>query len=137
MDQVFSTSGSGDTWIHTAVNLPRATHGSWHRAERSDELVDLLEELGVKGRPADGTGIVDVMSPPWSTAGPEAASPEPEAATARAEAPTGDDGTDWWWALPGAAGGAVLALALRPFAVRIPVPRRERAGEPKRELLDG
>jgi hypothetical protein len=47
-----------------------------------------------------------------------------------------DDGTDWWWVLPGAAGGAVLALAFRSFAARTPFLRRDRAGEPKRELFD-
>ncbi len=137
VDQIFSASESGEAWIHTAANLPRAVDGRWHRAERPDELRALLEELGVTGRAPDGTGFTDVMSAPWATAGQEPAAPEPEATTARAKEPTADDGADWWWVLAGATGGAVLALALRPLAVRIPFPRRERAtGEPKQELLD-
>ncbi|MEU1848044.1 hypothetical protein ABZ499_01845 [Streptomyces sp. NPDC019990] len=137
VDQIFFASKGEETWIHTAAKQPGARNGCWHRAERPDELRALLEELGVKGRPADGTGIIDVMSAPWGTAEPEAASPKPEPATARAEAPRADDGTDWWWVLPGAAGGAVLALASRPFAQRVPFPRRKRAGEAEQELLDG
>ncbi|MEU0204084.1 MULTISPECIES: hypothetical protein [unclassified Streptomyces] len=139
VDQIFSESESGETWIHTAAYLTRAVDGRWHRAERPDELRALLEELGVRGRSSDGSGFTDVMSPPWATAGQEPTAPEPETATAtaRAKAPTADDGAEWWWVLPGAAGGAVLALALRPFAVRIPFPGRGRAtGEPKQELLD-
>lgn len=137
VDQIFSTRTGGETWIHTAANLPRARNGSWHRAERPDELRALLEELGVKGRPSRVTGITDVMSAPWDTAEPETASPEPERTLTRAEAPRPDEGTPWWWVLPSAAGGVVLALVLRLFAVRIPLARGERAGEPKRELLDG
>ncbi|MFF5977690.1 hypothetical protein ACFY78_02430 [Streptomyces olindensis] len=137
VDQVFSESESGETWIHTAANLPRAVDGRWHRAERPDELRALLAELGVKGGAPGGDGFTDVMSAPWPTAGQEPTAPEPESTMARAQAPTADDGADWWWVLAGATGGAVLALAVRPLAVRMPFPRRGRAnGEPKQELLD-
>jgi hypothetical protein len=135
LDQIFSVGEGREMWIHTAANLPRAVNGSWHRAERSDELSALLKDLGVMGRAPDDTGFTDLMSAPWATEKTEGTAPEPTV-TVRAEAPTADDGTDWWWALPGATGGAVLALALRSFAARTPFLRRHRAGEPKRKLPD-
>jgi hypothetical protein len=46
------------------------------------------------------------------------------------------DGTDWWWALPGAAAGAVLALVLRPFAARLPLARLQGEAGPRQELRD-
>jgi hypothetical protein len=135
LDQIFSMHEGREIWIHTAANLPRSVNGSWHRAERSEELSALLKELGVMGRASDDPGFTDIMSAPWATEKAEATAPEP-AVTVRAQAPAVDDGTDWWWVLPGATGGAVLALALRSFAARTPFLRRGRAGEPKRELLD-
>jgi hypothetical protein len=135
LDQIFSADEGGEMWIHTAANLPRSVNGSWHRAERSDELRALLTELGVMGRATGDTGFTDVMSAPWATGKAEATAPEPTVGV-RAQASAVDDGTDWWWLLPGAAGGAVLALALRSFAARTPFLHRDRAGEPKRELLD-
>lgn len=135
LDQIFSADEGGEIWIHTAANLPRSMNGSWHRAERADELSALLKGLGVLGKASGDTGSTDVMSAPWATEGAQATAPEP-AATVRAQAPTVDDGTAWWWVLPSATGGAVLALAFRSFAARTPFLRRDRAGEPKRERFD-
>lgn len=136
LDQVFPVSDGQDVWIHTAANLPRTVNGYWHRAERPAELRALLKKLGVMGRAADGTGFAGIMSAPWEPARAETPAPEPETAAAEATAPAAKDGTDWWWALPGAAGGAVLALALRPFATRMPLGRRRREAGPRQQLLD-
>ncbi|MGH1555107.1 hypothetical protein ACRAWF_34080 [Streptomyces sp. L7] len=69
------------------------------------------------------------------------AAPDTDAETSTVRVTVGDkddDGTDWWWAIPGAAAGAVLALVMRPFALRLS-PNRWRKGrepEPRQELRD-
>ncbi len=51
-----------------------------------------------------------------------------------------DAGTDWWWAAPGLAAGAVLALVLRPYALRGAAAVRDRRNRdddgPRQQLLD-
>lgn len=59
----------------------------------------------------------------------------------RAAVAAGDGSTDWWWAIPGLAAGAVLALVLRPLASRLPRPPFRRDGGepeagPRQQLLD-
>lgn len=154
VDRVHLAGGSKDVWIHTAENLDRSTNGAWHRAEHPTELRDLLDGLGVTGESSGGGSAVD-YPPPWDMYGTDteagaevgaggaattdAADPSPAAASA--QRPGLGDGTDWWWALPGLAAGAVLALVLRPFATRLPgVPSlqrwRVREPGPRQELRD-
>ncbi|PNV33084.1 hypothetical protein C1708_12750 [Streptomyces sp. DH-12] len=60
-------------------------------------------------------------------------------APAQAAAPVADGGADRWWAVPGLAAGAALALALRPYALRGAAAVRARKGpdgRPRQELPD-
>lgn len=67
---------------------------------------------------------------------PEAAAPAEAAPAPRPAASRTSEDTDWWWALPGGAAGAVMALTLRPFATRLPLGGRKGESGPRQELLD-
>lgn len=139
VDRVYPATDAEAVWIHTAANLAASTNGTWHRAEQPTVLRDLLKDLGVLGKASGGGSSVE-YPPPWDVSGTDtAAAAQPSGAGA---APGSGDGTDWWWTLPGLAAGAVLALVLRPFVVRLPevVPalqrRRAREPGPRQELRD-
>lgn len=125
-------------WIHTAADVSENENlnGYWHRAEHPAQLRALLKKLGVMGKDS-GDGYTGIFPTPLQSA---AATPhaDTETATLRVATPTKDHGTDWRWALPGAAAGAVLALVLRPFAARLPLNRwrKEREPGPRQELRD-
>ncbi|WP_225877377.1 hypothetical protein [Streptomyces resistomycificus] len=150
-DRVFMADEGREAWIHTAANEPALPAGVWHRAGHPDRLHGLLEELGLMGR-ASPDGSSGIAYPaPWQA--------EEDAAAGTAAGATGSAGTagqtgpetaaspsamsgakdriGWWWALPGAAAGAGLALILRPFTSRRPPHRSRRVEEPRQELLDG
>jgi hypothetical protein len=141
LDQVFPAgSGSRAVWIHTAANVPDSPNGYWHRAEHPDRLRALLTKLGVMGK-ISSEGYGGIFPAPWQSETPAATAPdtpetEIETATLRAGAPGAADDTDWWWALPGAAVGAVLALVLRPLTPRLPWARLRRERGPRQELRD-
>ncbi|MFI9600461.1 hypothetical protein ACIHCX_11355 [Streptomyces sp. NPDC052043] len=146
-DRVFPMTRGNAVWIHTAANVPESMNGYWHRAERPARLRALLAKLGVMGKasPSD-QGYAGIFPAPWQdeTAAPDTAAPQtgPDAEgtqTVRVSVPSAEDGgTDWWWAIPGAAAGAVLALVLRRFVPRLPLDRlrRERDPGPRQELRD-
>ena len=120
LDRVFPVeSGARAVWIHTAANMPDTPNGYWHRAEHPAQLCDLLSKLGVMGK-VSGEGYTGIFPAPWKSETPPAATADTETAELRTGAPVASDDTDWWWALPGAAGGAVLALVLRRLALRVP-----------------
>ncbi|MGW6904564.1 hypothetical protein [Streptomyces sp. NPDC054940] len=124
LDRVFPVDDGRDVWIHTAANLERTTNGTWHRADHPTQLRALLKKLGLMGQASAG-GSAAIF--PQAT----------EAADASPGPPTrSGDGTDWWWALPGAAAGAVLALVLRPYAARLPLDRLRGEPGPRQELRD-
>ncbi|MFI5677954.1 hypothetical protein [Streptomyces cellulosae] len=137
LDRVFPVHGSGPptVWIHTAANMPDSTNGYWHRAEHASQLRALLIDLGVMGE-ISGEGYQGIFPAPWQSQTPAETPPDETTTTVRVGVAEATDDTDWWWALPGAAAGAVLALALRPLAPRLPWgrPRRERG--PRQELRD-
>ncbi|MXM67252.1 hypothetical protein GR925_28430 [Streptomyces sp. HUCO-GS316] len=122
MDQVYVVeSRPHAVWIHTAAEAPENMNGYWHRAMHPAQLRALFKSLGMTGKVSgDGdTGIVPAPRQPDS-------------------AETAGHGTDWWWALPGAAAGAA-ALVLRPLAIRVPVGDRwgrMREPGPRQELRD-
>ncbi|GAA4068326.1 hypothetical protein GCM10022233_50130 [Streptomyces shaanxiensis] len=124
LDQVFPLDDGRDVWIHTAANLDRTRNGTWHRADHPTQLRALLKGLGLMGKASADTA-----------ANAAEATEVTEASPARATRSGG--ATDWWWALPGAAAGAVLALFLRPYVARLPLDRLRR-GEPgpRQELRD-
>ncbi|MET8244842.1 hypothetical protein ABZV31_10730 [Streptomyces sp. NPDC005202] len=152
LDRVFPATSGDAVWIHTAANVPDSPNGYWHRAEQPSRLRALLKKLGVMGK-ASGQGYTGIFPAPWqsdtATPGADAgaATPDaargtatPDAAAGRAALPsgapgTGDGGTDWWWAIPGAAAGAVLA---GPFTSRLPFERLRRGQDPgpRQELRD-
>ncbi|MER5225050.1 hypothetical protein [Streptomyces flaveus] len=116
-------TGSRSVWILTQLKL--APEGSkppkevWHRAEKPDELRSLLTGLGVMSEHPEGT---NPDSGPKDSSDDTSAAVRPDAGEtpATTTATGADNGTDWWWAIPGLAAGAVLALVLRPFAARLP-----------------
>ncbi|MEV5435753.1 hypothetical protein AB0K80_06910 [Streptomyces sp. NPDC052682] len=136
VDQVYVGSGSGGpVWIHTTTEPTRSFDGPWHRARHPAPLRQLLRELGVMGEtsPEGSSGVAPV---PAARDLDPSATTEPAAAASSTRAARTNDSTDWWWALPGAAAGAVMALALRPFAPRIRPHRLRRKAGPRQELLD-
>ncbi|MGI3227982.1 hypothetical protein ACRJ4B_33470 [Streptomyces sp. GTA36] len=149
VDRVYpETPRTKDVWIHTAANVPESMNGYWHRAGQPAAVRALLKKLGVLGESSPGEGAGAIYPAPWETTEGAAAAPAPESGpteqsgTATAAA-TPDDGTDWWWAIPGLATGAVLALGLRPVVGRLPGVRelsRRRASVreagPRQELRD-
>ncbi|WP_308050593.1 hypothetical protein [Streptomyces sp. TRM72054] len=152
LDRVYPADDGRDVWIHTAANLDSTTNGAWHRADHPAQLRALLKKLGVMGK-ASADGNSAIFPPAWEVYGPDegakgssgtaadatgtAADATGTAAEAsRAQSSGSGDGTDWWWALPGLAAGAVLALVLRPFTARLPWGRLRGEPGPRQELRD-
>lgn len=155
LDRVYPVDAGKDVWIHTASNLGSTTNGTWHRAHQPSGLRALLSKLGLMGKAsseggaaifpsgeeASGTdnGAQDSSSPADETTSAVSGSgsgPGSESGSGAASASASSDGTDWWWALPGAAAGAVLALALRPLTLRLPLDRLRGEPGPRQELRD-
>jgi hypothetical protein len=148
VDRVYPDTPRGkDVWIHAATQVPQSMNGYWHKAEQPAKVLTLFKKLGVLGEPsAEGGGAIypapgQTKGDTSAAAGPAPAATEQARATAAAST---DDGTDWWWAIPGLVAGAALALVLRPFIVRLPGVRgalplgrwRKRETEPRQELRD-
>ncbi|MFC8424782.1 hypothetical protein ACFUN7_28675 [Streptomyces sp. NPDC057236] len=144
VDRLFLGSIEEDVWIHTAAKPPETPNGVWHRAEDPSDLHKLLYGLGVMGHTTGTDPAPGIHPVPWETetetagSGTPGSGAEQDAAAARTRAAAGaDDGTDWWWAIPGMAAGAVLALVLRPYVTRWPLIRRRKDDPgPRQELLD-
>lgn len=144
LDRVYPVHKGQDVWIHTAANLDSTMNGTWHRADHPAQLRALLKKLGLMGK-VSGEGRTAIFPPGWEEDGSgdapiDAPGPAADAADGASEAsiarPASGDGTDWWWSLPGAAAGAVLALVLRPFAARLPLDRLRGEPGPRQELRD-
>lgn len=131
VDQIALPDGSQDAWIHTSTRITDGNDGAWHRAKQPAKLRALLAQLGVTA-----TGASAPAAQP-TPRGDLHMAPTPAAASA-----TDDDtgGALWWWAVPGLATGAVLALVLRPYALRGAAAVRDRGNRgsdgPRQELLD-
>ncbi|MFJ9748291.1 hypothetical protein [Streptomyces chartreusis] len=155
LDRVYPVDAGKDVWIHTASNLGSTTNGTWHRAHQPSGLRALLSKLGLMGKAsseggaaifpsgeeASGTdnGAQDSSSPAdeaTSAVSGSGSGSESGSGAGSASASASSDGTDWWWALPGAAAGAVLALALRPLTLRLPLDRLHGEPGPRQELRD-
>ncbi|MFG1669753.1 hypothetical protein [Streptomyces sp. Y7] len=143
LDRVYPVDDGKDVWIHTAAHLDSTSNGTWHRADHPSELRDLLSKLGLMGKVSSEGGAA-ILPQEEEASGTDDGSQDSSAAAAatgsKAEASPAtegsSDGTGWWWALPGAAAGAVLALALRPFALRLPLDRLRGEPGPRQELRD-
>ncbi|GGX33670.1 hypothetical protein [Streptomyces chartreusis] len=157
LDRVYPVDDGKDVWIHTASDLGSTTNGTWHRAHQPSKLRALLSKLGLMGK-ASSEGGAAIFPPDEEASGtdngaqdsPSAADETTSAASGSGSGPgtesgsgagsasasASSDGTDWWWALPGAAAGAVLALALRPLALRLPLDRLRGEPGPRQELRD-
>jgi hypothetical protein len=147
IDRVFPVESRPEAvWIHTAADVSENTNlnGYWHRAEQPVQLRALLKKLGVTGT-GTGDGYSGIFPAPWQSAEPDPATAAADAdaettTTVRVVVPGKGDDTDWWWVIPGAAGGAVLALVLRPFVARLRLPldrwRKGREPGPRQELRD-
>ncbi|MGC9535382.1 hypothetical protein [Streptomyces sp. UG1] len=141
LDRVYPSHDEKDVWIHTAENLGNTANGIWHRAEHPTRLRALLTKLGLMGKPSPegNKGIAPSAGAPGTDEAAEGTEASPAQAAPGSEPGSGsgsDDGTDWWWALPGAAAGAVLALLLRPFATRLRLDRLRGEPGPRQELRD-
>ncbi|MFE2421325.1 hypothetical protein [Streptomyces hokutonensis] len=146
VDRVFPVESRPQAvWIHTAADVPGNANlnGYWHRAEHPAQLRALLRKLGVTGTGTGSGGYSGVFPAPWqpTASAPAIAVPDPDTGTSTIQVTLrdkDDDSTDWWWAIPGAATGAVLALVLRSFAVRLPPNRwwKGREPGPRQELRD-
>lgn len=148
VDRAYPAS-SGAVWIHTTTDVG-SMKGTWHRAKDPARLTALFKRLGVMGAPADkgrGRGDGSGARPPGADSPlPSAAAGGRDGNGQAASGRTGDSpgagGTDWWWAVPGAAAGAAGALLLRaPLAGRRPLlaslrERRPHEDGPRRELRD-
>lgn len=152
LDQVFPAADSNEVWIHTAEHVPESVNGQWHRTSDPVQLRALLKDLGVMGETSgeghaifpepkpdqepepeqgqdarSGAGAADVGSADPGAAENSASVVRPSAAA---------EGVQWWWALPGLVAGAVLALVLRPFVLRMRWERLRRDPGPRQELRD-
>lgn len=148
-DRVFPGADPDTVWIHTAAQVPATYQGLWHRAAEPEKLVALLDALGLMGRvnpekggpalfpgPAESEGAespttraqADDAPPPDDMASVPSPGRTAFAATGGASGPY-ERLDHWWWAIPGLATGAVLALAWRSRAAR-------REPGPRRDLLD-
>jgi hypothetical protein len=99
-------------------------NGYWHRAEHPAQVRALFKKLGVLGKPSS-EGAGGIFPAPWQTPEDSTTAPTPTEQTRTTTAAATGDGTDWWWAIPGAAAGALLARVRRP-----------RKTEPRQELQD-
>jgi hypothetical protein len=135
LDRVYPVDDGPDVWIHTAVSLDSTANGTWHRADHPSRLRALLTKLDLMGK-ASSEGHTGILPQDWETSGTADAADEMTAGSPARSASGTDDGTEWWWALPGAAAGAVLALVLRPFATRLPLNRLRGETGPRQELRD-
>ncbi|MFK4106003.1 hypothetical protein ACI2L1_39300 [Streptomyces sp. NPDC019531] len=137
LDQIFPLADTDQVWIHTTENMPESVNGHWHRTKNPDQLRALLKDLGVMGK-VSGEGHA-IFPAPGQEPGIDVGSTDTDAAETSAPvraSSAAEDGTEWWWALPGLAAGAVLTLALRPFAQRMPWKRLRREPGPRQELRD-
>ncbi|WOX12013.1 hypothetical protein [Streptomyces sp. N50] len=142
IDRVFPVESRPQAvWIHTAADPSENTNlnGYWHRAGQPAQLRALLKKLGVTGK-GTGDGYSGIFPAPWQSTESTTTAPDTGTGTTavRVTAQEKSRGTDWWWAIPGAAAGAVLALVLRPFAARLPLDRWRKGREPgpRQELRD-
>lgn len=142
-DQLYASARAQDVWIHTATNVPESMKGHWHRAKKPAQLLALLKDVGVMGPVADHHGYPGPAPEEELAQGPAAAATgagpaDKAAAESRTTAALRetDPTTGWWWAIPGVAAGAALALFLRPLATRISSARLQRDPGPRQELRD-
>ncbi|MFF3894840.1 hypothetical protein ACFYY3_16915 [Streptomyces sp. NPDC001812] len=139
VDRVFLGDAGQDVWIYTAAQTTGSPDGLWHRAEDPTAVHKFLFTLGVMSE-TTGTGVGSWTYPaPWETegAGPETDQGAAASASETRPMPATDEGTDWWWAVPGLVAGAALALVLRPYVTRWPpIRRRKDDPGPRQELLD-
>ncbi|MDV9171840.1 hypothetical protein R6V09_17145 [Streptomyces sp. W16] len=131
-------------WVHTAADVSENANlnGYWHRAEQPAQLRALFKKLGVMGKDTGEDGYSGILPGPWQSAGTDRATTAPDTGTTtstmRVAGQDKSDGTGWWWAIPGAGAGAVLALVLRTLATRRPLDRWRKGREPgpRQELRD-
>ncbi|WP_409470113.1 hypothetical protein [Streptomyces sp. HC307] len=146
VDWIFPVTDGKDVWVHRSMSITEPTRGSWHLAPNPERLRALLTDLNMLGKP-DGDEDLSAFSlgETYATDGQDGTTTEtvpaepaegPAAPQSAATASRMSDDTDWWWALPGGAAGAVLALTLRPFATRLPLGGRRGEPGPRQELLD-
>ncbi|MEQ8142312.1 hypothetical protein [Streptomyces sp. OP7] len=137
--QIHLPDGARNVWVHTSTHITDGDDGVWHGVKYPSDLRKFLYELGVTG-PATGH-----HAPPVNRVPPDGGQEAPDDAGSTAPVvstapPTAGDGTDWWWAIPGLAAGAVLALLLRPYALRgAAAVRGRRDGDgpgPRQQLLE-
>jgi hypothetical protein len=132
LDQVFPSPDRDEVWIRTVDNPPETVNSHWHRTKNPAQLRSLLKDLEVMGK-VSGEGHA-IFPAPTQEPGSDAGAVDTK--TSAGPPSPADDGSQWWWALPGLAAGAVLAWVLRPIALRKPWDRRRGEPGPRQELRD-
>ncbi|MWA13109.1 hypothetical protein E5671_28740 [Streptomyces sp. BA2] len=134
---------TADVWVHTSTELD-SMKGYWHQAKDPARLTKLFDKLGVMGPEEDG-GRQGIAPAPASGRTDGASGDGASGDGASGDGASGRGGTDWWWAIPGAAAGAAGVLLLRgPIAERRPLlpllaslrGRRPHEDGPRQELRD-
>lgn len=136
MDQVFPLPDTDQVWIRANI-VPEGVTSHWYQPKDAARIRSLLNDLGVMGRVYGGGDAV--FPTPGQGSGSSAGAVSTETSETSASVGTSattDDGAGWWWALPGLAAGAVVALVLRPFVLRRPWGRPRREPGPRQELRD-
>ncbi|MER6675810.1 hypothetical protein [Streptomyces sp. NPDC000983] len=138
VDRIFPATEGEDIWVYRSADTTEPARGDWQRVPDPGPLRTLLTEVGMLGEPDTGEDLTAFPLRETYPAGgvaedpAEPAADEPTATEApvtgasvtggaEASGSGSGGGTGWWWALPGAAVGGVLALVLRPFAARLPL----------------
>ncbi|MBC9717206.1 hypothetical protein H9Y04_32230 [Streptomyces sp. TRM66268-LWL] len=148
-----------DVFIHTVEahgdESLNQLAGAWHRPQQAGELLALLKSLDLLGAPdpaaggegttagsgADETAGTGAETGSGSDSDAAAGGARDGSTTIAADTPVS---TGWWWAIPGIAAGAALALGIRPVARQLPTwpakLREARAAArdegPRGELID-
>ncbi|MFI6939391.1 hypothetical protein ACIBI4_08980 [Streptomyces sp. NPDC050418] len=122
--------GISPVWIHTAGGAGESldlANGTWHRPRLPADLTGFLASLKL----LHYSGAGDLVPPPEDRTPDESTDDAantnqdtPAATGTDRSTPTATPSTDvatgWWWAFPGIAAGAALALGSRPLARQLP-----------------
>ncbi|MGP3952409.1 hypothetical protein [Streptomyces sp. 7N604] len=132
-DGIYPDAETGEVWIQTVANgrdgrggrysarKSGPDSGFWHAAEKPEELLALLSDLGVLGKegPARGmSGAAGERTAPAAASHPSA------------------DAVDGWWSLPGFAAGIGIGCGGTVLIRRWLIRRTVAEPGPRRQVLD-
>lgn len=125
----------GGLWVQTSTSNSAELaltwqNDTWHRPAEPDQLVAVLDRLGVLDRTATKVGASGSDS-----AGTTAGTADDDPVGLQRADPAESAGTfaGWWWVLPGLAAGVGAGMLARPTADAW---ARRRPAGPRHELID-